>query len=144
MFTASTMLVLVTTLLGLAKASQLETDLVSMEVSITATAELAEADYARWLCGGNPVDTTEMKCYLDSCKSTIENKACSSVNSAKPQAFGQCAAELDQSLVVGLADAPSRVCLDLTKPRANLAWGLVRSKQYYLGLNKAQVNLLGA
>jgi len=97
------MLVLISTIcatiFSLAKASQLETDLVSMEASITATPELAEADYARWLCGGNPVDTTEMKCYLDSCKSTIENKACSSVNSAKSQAFGQCAAGLAHAVV---------------------------------------------
>ena len=99
MFAASTMLVLVTTLFGLAKASQLEADLLSLEATITATAELAEADYASWLCGGNPADNTESQCYLDACKSTVENKACSSVNSAKPQAFGQCAAELDHAVV---------------------------------------------
>ena len=82
------------------KAAKLEQDLIAVEASVISLAQVVESDYARWICGQNPSDTTELKCFHHSCKSSLQNPQCSSdVKSA----FGGCTEGLDH-VVVGFEE----------------------------------------
>jgi hypothetical protein len=75
----------------------LEDNLLAIEATVTDLAELAERDHEKWICGHNPGDVTELKCFHHSCKSKLQNPQCSS---EVKSAFGGCTTEVDH-IVVG-------------------------------------------